>query len=277
MAHQWEYVQPKGANLVDLQLANKVCVVMGASAGLGRATAMELAREGSLVMISGRKHDALQATAEEIRRQTGATVATSVADAAKAEDIIRLMAVARERFGQIDCVVSNAGGPPAGRFDALDDETWLTAINLILMRAVRSVRAALPHLRAQGGGSITFIESQSVKHAIDGLLLSNSIRLAVCGLTKTLAHELGPENIRVNVMCPGSTDTARIRQLAVLNAARNQTTIEAELKLQGSTIPLRRIARAEEFGRVCAFIASPAASYVTGAAIMVDGGVSRSI
>ena len=262
---------------MDLQLADRVCVVMAASAGLGRATALELARERAKVVISARGEQALFATAHAISAETGAQVLPVVADSSNAGDIDRLMAGAHAHFGRIDCVVSNAGGPPGGRFDALSDDAWQSAINSILLRAVRSARAALPYLREQKGGSITFIESQSVKHLLDGLLLSNSIRLAVCGLAKTLAHELGPENIRVNVVCPGATDTDRIRQVAVMDAARNSSTVATEMLKRDATIPLRRVARPEEFGRVCAFIASPAASYVTGAAIMVDGGMSRAI
>ena len=260
---------------MDLQLTGKVCVVMAASKGLGRATAMELARDGAILVISARDADALEATAAEIRAATGAQVLAVTGDASQPGSIETLVRTAVDLQGRVDCIVSNAGGPPGGTFDSFDDNAWRAAIDLILMRAVRSARAVIPHMKAQGGGSITFIESASVKNVIDGLILSNSIRSAVVGLTKTLAHELGPHNIRVNVVCPGSVATDRILQMADADARRKGISAQASLDARGAAIPLGRVARPEEFGRVTAFIASPAASYVTGAAIVVDGGVSR--
>jgi 3-oxoacyl-[acyl-carrier protein] reductase len=130
-------------------------------------------------------------------------------------------------------------------------------------------------MRAQGGGSITFVTSVGVKHALDNLLLSNSLRLAVAGLAKTLSRELGPDGIRVNIICPGYTATDRMTSLMQSNAARNGTTVEAEFAKIGANVPLGRVADPAEFGRACVFLASPAASYITGAALMVDGGMSR--
>ncbi len=260
---------------MDLQLKDRVAVVMAASKGLGAATARVFAQEGARVVVSARSVEALERTAAGIAAETGALVVPVVADASRAEDVERLVATARERFGRIDALVANAGGPPAGKFMDFTDADWQAAVQLTLMSAARAARAVVPVMRAQGGGSITFIESYGVKHVLDNLLLSNSLRLAVVGMAKGMSHELGPDHIRVNVICPGSTETDRIRSLARSNAERNGTTVEEELTRMGKSIPLGRIGRPEEFGRACVFLASPAASFISGAALMVDGGASR--
>lgn len=262
---------------MDLGLKNKVTVVMAASKGLGRATAQVFAEEGANVVISARNSDELNATAAQLRASTGANVLAVPADASKLADLQHLVETTMAQFGRIDALVSNAGGPPSGTFMQHDEQIWAKAVDLIVMRAVRSVRLVAPIMKAQGGGSITFIESASVKNALDGLILSNSLRMAVVGLTKTLAHELGPDNIRVNVVCPGMTATDRILDLAKPAAQSKGISIEDELKQRGQAIPLRRVADPIEFGRACAFMASPAASYISGTILMVDGGLSRGI
>ncbi len=260
---------------MDLQLKGRVAVVMAASKGLGAATARIFAQEGARVVVSARNGEVLARTAHDIAAETGAQVIPVVADSSRAEDIDRLMATTRERFARIDALVVNAGGPPAGQFMDFDDMAWQAAIQLTLMSAVRAARAVIPVMRTQGGGSITFIESYGIKHVLDNLLFSNSLRLAVIGMAKTLSHELGPEHIRVNVICPGSTETDRIRSLAKTNAQRNGSTVEEEITRMGKSIPLGRIGQPEEFGRACVFLASPVASFINGAALMVDGGASR--
>lgn len=250
---------------------------MAASKGLGRATARVFAQEGAKVVISSRNDDELKATASQLHHETGAEVIAISADASKAEDLQRLVEQTMQKFGRIDALVSNAGGPPGGTFMNHSEDVWRQSVDLIVLRAVRSARLVIPIMKAQGGGSITFIESASIKHGLDGLILSNSLRMAVAGLAKTLSHELGPDNIRVNVVCPGSVATDRILNLSRPAAQSKGISLEEELKQRGATIPLRRIAEPEEFGRACAFIASPAASYVTGHMFMVDGGISRGI
>lgn len=260
---------------MDLHLTNRVAVVMAASKGLGAATARVFAQEGARVVISARNAEALHDTANAIARDTGATVLPVVADSSRADDIARLVEAARAAFGAVDALVVNAGGPPSGRFVDFDDGAWQAAIDLTLMSAVRAARAAYVVMREQKSGSITFITSVGVKHTLDNLLLSNSLRLGVVGLAKTLSREFGPDNVRVNVICPGYTATDRILSLAQANAARNNTTVEDELAQVGANVPLGRVADPLEFGRACVFLASPAASYITGAALMVDGGMSR--
>ena len=248
---------------------------MAASKGLGAATARIFAEEGARVVIAARNVQALTATAASIKADTGAQVVPVVADSAHAGDITRLIDTTMEHFGRIDAIIVNAGGPPPGKFADTSDETWASAVDLTLMSAVRAARAVIPVMRAQGGGSITFITSVGIKHALDNLLLSNSLRLAVVGLAKTMSRELGADNIRVNTICPGYTATDRLISLNLATAERNHTTIEQELAKLGGNVPLGRVASPEEFGRACVFLASSAASYITGAALMVDGGMSR--
>ncbi len=262
---------------MDLQLRDKVAVVMAASKGLGAATARAFAEEGAHVVISARNAQALHATAQDIARCADVRVLPVVADSSKAADIARLIDTAVRTFGRVDALVANTGGPPAGRFMDFDDAAWRDAIELTLMSAVRAARAVIPVMQRQGGGSITFITSVSVKHALDNLVFSNSLRLAVAGMVKTLAREVGPDNIRVNLICPGYTATDRILELAAAHAWRNGTTVEAELAKVGGYTALGRVASVEEFARPCVFLASPAASYITGAALMVDGGQSRAL
>lgn len=260
---------------MDLKLKDSVALVMAASKGLGAATARVFAEEGARVVISARDAEALGRTAAAIARDTGAQVVPVTADSSRAEEIQRLVAAAQERFGRIDALVVNAGGPPAGKFDDFGDDAWQKAVDLTLMSAVRAARAVAPLMKAQHAGSITFITSVGVKHTLDNLLLSNSLRLAVVGMAKTLSREWGPDNIRANAICPGYTATDRIINLSQANASRNGTTVEEELAKIGGNVPLGRVASPEEFGRACVFLASPAASYITGAALMVDGGMSR--
>jgi 3-oxoacyl-[acyl-carrier protein] reductase len=262
---------------MDLQLKDKVAVVMAASRGLGAATARAFAEEGARVVISARDAQALHETAQSIAHLTSAQVLPVVADSSKAADIQRLLEGALRAFGRVDALVVNSGGPPAGPFASFDDADWQQAVDLVLMSAVRAARTAIPIMQRQGGGSITFITSVSVRHALDNMVFSNSLRLAVAGLVKTLAREVGPDNIRVNMICPGYTATDRVLSLAAFHAQRNNVTLEEELAKSAANTALKRIAAVEEFARPCVFLASPAASYITGAALIVDGGQSRTL
>jgi 3-oxoacyl-[acyl-carrier protein] reductase len=262
---------------MDLQLKDKVAVVMAASKGLGAGTARAFADEGAKVVISGRDLKTLQHTAESISHATQAQVLAVEADSSVAEDVTRLMDTTVKTFGRLDALVVNAGGPPSGKFMDFDDAAWQSAIDLTLMSAVRAARAVIPIMQKQGSGSITFITSVSVKHTIDNLIFSNSLRLAVAGIVKTLAREVGADNIRVNLIGPGYTATDRIMELARAHAQHNGTTVEQELAKTGANTALGRVATIEEFAKPCVFLASPAAGYITGAVLMVDGGQSRAI
>ncbi len=263
---------------MDLGLTNKVAIVLAASKGLGRASAAALAAEGARVTIGARHIDELETAAHQIRAATGASMLTVPTDVTKPQDLERIVAATVRQFGQIDILVNNAGGPPPGTFEQFSDEQWLSAFNLNLLSAVRTIRLVLPHMRKRGAGRIINIVSVSVKQPIDGLLLSNAIRTGVIGMAKTLSVELAPDNITVNNVCPGPILTDRVRQVYRLNE-RMQHGMSEEEALRDVThnIPLGRIGRPEELGALVAFLASQQASYITGTSIQVDGGQTRSL
>ena len=260
---------------MDLGLRGKVVLVAASSKGLGKACAMGFAREGADVAISARNVDTLLDTAQEIRGETDARVFDIRADMSVPEDIETLVSATVEHFGGLDIVVANAGGPPPGYLSTLDEQDFLDAINTNLMGTIRLIRAAVPHLEARGGGSIVTITSAGVKQPINNLLLSNTARPGVVGFVRSIATELGPKNIRVNNVGPGATNTDRIRETterAIEHAIAEGGTREDALRNMASAIPLGRIGEPEEFANVVVFLASPAASYVTGATVVVDGG-----
>ena len=259
---------------MDLGLKDLVAIVTASSKGLGRATALQLAREGVKVVICARGEEALYATRDEIAALGGEALAV-VADVAAPETPQMLVDAALERFGRLDILVANAGGPPPGGFLAFEEKDWDAAIQLTLMSFVRLCYAAIPALKRSGQGSILACTSITVKQPIPNLVLSNSLRLAVTGLVKTLADELGPDGVRVNAICPGSTRTDRIEQLLADRAERAGATVEEQAAQMAAEIPLGRIGRPEEFGRVAAFLSSPAASFVNGVSLLVDGGAYR--
>ncbi len=263
---------------MDLGLAGKVAIVAASSKGLGKAVAMTLAREGALVTVNGREAETLKATADEIRTETGADVLEVVGDMTNPDDIKRLIDETVFQRGGLDILVCNAGGPPSGTFSAFpDDQPWFDAINLNLMSTLRLMRAALPHLEARGGGSITNIVSTSVKQPIGHLILSNTARTAVIGLAKSVSLEYAAKDIRVNNVCPGSTLTGRITSVAAVRAEKAGKTVEEIIEDDAKQIPMGRLGTPQEFANVVAFIASPAASYVTGTTLQVDGGNVKSL
>lgn len=259
---------------MDLHLDGKVALVTAASRGLGKAAASALAAERAQVAICSRS-EAIEAAAQEIQNQTGAEVLAVRADVSKAEDIDRLVRETLDRFGAIDILVINAGGPPTGDFLSLDAAVWEAAVNLTLMSAVRLCYAVIPHMIERGSGSIVTSQSYSVKEPIPNLTLSNSLRMAVIGLMKSLANELGPKGIRVNSINPAWTWTERVEQIMADRAKRNGTSVEEEsLKVTGS-IPLGRMGNVAEYGQAIAWLASPSASFIHGHALMFDGGTTK--
>lgn len=263
---------------MDLGLSGKVAIVAASSKGLGKAVALQMLREGALVTINGRHADALAETARELRAETGGDVIEVVGDMTNPDDIQRLVDETVAQRGGLDVLVCNAGGPPPGRFaDFPTDEPWQKAIDLNLMSTLRLIRAALPHLEAKGGGSVTTIVSTSVRQPIPHLILSNTARSAVVGLMKSLALEYASKNIRFNNVLPGSTMTDRITSMAEKRAKDAGKTVEEILQEDAKAIPMGRLGQPHEFANVVTFIASPAASYVTGVSIQVDGGTIRSI
>lgn len=261
---------------MDLGLAGKAAIVGGASLGIGRAIAMGLAREGCRVAIAARRQELLERTAREIHEATGVDTLPLVCDMSQPQDIRSFVALAAQRFGRLDIVVNNAGGPPVGRFEDHDDDAWRHALDQNFLSAVRVIREALPHLRAAGGGRIINVLSWAVKQPLDGLILSNAARLAVVGLAKTLSRELGPDRITVNNVCPGSTLTDRFRQLAEIRARAARRSVSAVLEEEARRVPLGRLAEPEDVAALVVFLASEPARHITGTTIQVDGGQTAS-
>jgi 3-oxoacyl-[acyl-carrier protein] reductase len=262
---------------MNLGYEGEVALVAASSKGLGRATAHAIAAEGASVMLTSRDEETLKQTATEIREATGSKVSYEPADLTRPEDISRLLERTRRELGPVSVLVTNSGGPPAGRFDILEDEAWQGAFDLNLMSAVRLIRETLPHMRERGYGRIVNLTSSSIQQPIDGLLLSNVFRVGVLGLSKSLSVELASEGILVNTLGPGRIHTDRVDSLDQGRADREGITREEVREKSEATIPLGRYGEPKEFGQVAAFLASPANTYVTGQALLTDGGMVKAL
>ena len=257
-------------------MSERIALVCAASKGLGRASAEALARDGYRVAICSRGGPALR-DAEAAIRQAGGDVIAIDADLRRAADVTKAVETTVRTFGGLDVLVTNTGGPPSGPFTALGEDAWADAIDSLLLSVVRLCRAAIPHMRARGGGRIINITSISVKQPIQGLVLSNSLRAAVTALAKTLAAELATDGILVNCVAPGYTRTDRVVELASQAAAREGIEPADVERRTVAQIPLGRMGEPAEFASVVAFLASPAASYISGVTIQVDGGWTRGL
>jgi len=260
---------------MDLNLKDKRALVSGASRGLGYAVALGLAREGCRVAINSRDEAKVKAAAEKVHRETGTQVVGLAGDVSLPDVPEKLIQQTMQAFGGLDILITNAGGPPAGAFESFDEAAWQKAIDLSLMSHVRLIRAALPDLRKSSAASVLTMTSYSVKQPLPNLVLSNSIRAATGGLTKTLALELGRDGIRFNSILPAWTETERVYELMSFRAKQNGTTVEEEIAKQSKDSPLGRMGRPEEFANAAVFLVSPAASYITGVMLTVDGGMYK--
>ncbi|MBW4438351.1 MAG: SDR family oxidoreductase [Pleurocapsa minor GSE-CHR-MK-17-07R] len=260
---------------MDLGLKGKVALVSAASKGLGYGVARALAADGALVSICSRDQASVDAAAAKLKDETGADVLASVCDVTKPEAIQAWVDKTVAQWGVIDALLVNAGGPPAGLVKDLTDAQWQAAFELTLMSTVRMIRAVLPHMK--NGGSILTITSSSIKEPIERLGLSTVMRSGVAGLVKTLADELAGDNIRVNNLIPGRIDTERVAQLDQGAAQRSGKSFEQVRAESIAKIPLKRLGTIDDFGKAAAYLLSPAAEYVTGASLRVDGGAMRSI
>ena len=261
---------------MDLGLKGKVAMVAGASRGLGFAVADALAREGAIVSMSS----TTQASIDEAARRLssgGATVFGTTVDVRNGEQITAWTESTIERFGGVDLLFTNGGGPPSGAAVSFDDAAWQNAVDLLLFSALRMVRAAVPSMKARGGGSILMSTSASVKEPIPNLGLSTVLRASVSALSKTLALELAGDRIRVNQIIPGRIDTDRVKSLDEIAGKKQGITAEQAKAKSMATIPMGRYGDAAEYGRVAAFVLSDAAAYMTGSTVQVDGGLIRSV
>ncbi len=257
---------------MDLGLKDKTAIVAASSKGLGKASALALAREGARVTICARNETELNAAAEKIRTDSGAEVLALPADLTDKAAIEEVVSRTVERFGGLDVLVHNSGGPPVGRFPDLDDEKWLQGFEIVTMSFVRFVRAATPHMRERKWGRIVGIQSSSVKEQVPFIDLSNGIRPGIAGLMKALVPQLAPDGITINLVLPGTFATSRIHPGLASEDPEERRAAREQLEPVAAQIPLGRLGEPNELGELVAFLASERASYITGATYQVDGG-----
>jgi len=262
---------------MDLGLRGRTALVAAASKGLGRAIAQELAAEGASVAICARDEAALAQAGREIAESTGAPVLAKAADVAKRDDVAAFVDAALARFGRVDILVTNSGGPPSGSFDTLDAAAWQKATELTLFAPIEFARRLLPGMRERRWGRILNVTSIAVKQPINGLMLSNSLRAAVTGWARTLANEVARSGVTVNNLMPGYTTTERVIELADATAERQGITREQAMANMVRDIPAGRMAEPREIAALAAFLISERAAYITGTSIPVDGGWIKSL
>lgn len=262
---------------MNFGLTEKTVLVLASGSGLGKAVAGEFLKEGAAVVLSGRGEDKLAAAAADLERTAGKRPLYLPCDITKEENVKKLVAFTAEKTGSVDVLVNNAGGPPAGTFESFGDEAWVKAFELTLLSYVRAIREVLPFMKKKGWGRIVNSTSSSVREAIENLILSNTFRLGVIGLTKTISAEFAPYGILVNAIGPGRFDTERIRQLDCALAEKKGLSVDEVSKTSLSRIPLGRYGDPEEYGRLAVFLGSEANTYITGQTILADGGMVKAV
>ena len=257
---------------MDLGLSGKVALVAASSQGLGLAVAEELAAEGVRLVMNSRSEERLRQASDAIGERFGAGVIGVAGDVSKREDIERIVSEGMKRFGRIDILVTNSGGPPAGTFDGLNRESWDDAVRILLTSVLDMTRLVLPGMKERGWGRILNITSIAAKQPVDNLMLSNSLRAGVTGFSKTLANEVAQFGITVNTILPGYTATERVVELAETLGKKEGVDPAVIRSRWEAEIPMRRLAEPREFAALAAFLVSERASYITGSSIAVDGG-----
>ena len=258
---------------MELGPKGKRALVCASSRGLGFACALGLAKEGCHVVIASRDQERIEEAAKRIRHETSVRVYPVAANVKDADAGEKLVQAAIEEFGGLEIVIHNAGGPPPGGFSTVDESQWALAFELSLMSFVRIARAAAPQMKRAGYGRLLAIASSSIREPIPNLVLSNAMRMGVLGTAKTLAKELARDNILVNVIAPGRIYTERIDELDRVDAEQEGTTVDDIRKASVATIPIGRLGEPKELANLAVFLSSEAASYITGTAIPVDGGM----
>jgi len=262
---------------MDLGIEGRCAVVLASSAGLGRAVATALAEEGARVALSGRDPGRLRSTLDELGERFGDRIMGEALDVSNGDAVEAHLHGVRKHFGSVDILVTNAGGPPAGRASELTMELMEQAYDLTLKSAVRAIGTALPWMRERRWGRIVAVTSQSVREPIPNLVLSNIMRPGLTGYLKTLSAEVASEGVLVNSVCTGAFETDRLHALCQARAAASGRTPEAEMRAVGTSIPVGRVGRPEEYGALVAFLASERASFLTGVAIPLDGGAGHGL
>ena len=261
---------------MDLEIKGNAALITASSSGLGKACAKALIKEGVNVVVNGRHQDKLDETVKELKRLSGGKVIGQVGDITNKNDIKKLVEVTYEKFGRLDHLVTSAGGPPSKPFMETSEEEWYSTYDLLVMSVVRLVKESKEYLKEGEGGTIVNITSRSVKEAMEGLVLSNSVRMAVIGLMKTLSKELGPK-IRANAILQGLHETDRLKNLLQKQVDDGKfKTYEDALNAKSNDIPLKRIGEPMELGEVAAFLCSEKSSYLNGVSLVLDGGGSHS-
>ncbi len=263
---------------MEIGLTNKNVVVMASSQGLGKAIALEFAKEGTNVFLTSRNEASLQQTAEEIKQLSGNDqIYYQTCDMSSADDIEKLFQEVNQNLGSVDILINNTGGPKAGGFEEVTDEDWYASFEKNLLSYIRTTRAVIPHMKNNHFGRIINISSSSTKEVIDDLILSNTFRSGMVGLTKTLARELAQYNILVNTVGPGRIETDRIIELDSTTAEKQGVSLDDITKENMSLIPIGRYGKPEEFARVVVFLASNANTYLTGQSLVIDGGMLKAL
>ena len=262
---------------MDLELQGKVALVGGASKGLGRACAEVLAEEGAKVVMCSRTEADLEQAAQTIRKQTKADIFVFAGDLERQDTIGKLIAATIERFGRVDVLVNNSGGPPLAEAHNATEEQWATSIQRSLLFFARMCREALPHMKRQGGGRIINILASTVYQPIPNLALSGATRMGVVAYAKSLSEEVGKDGILVNNVCPGSLLSDRMLENVTSRANKLGISVEKALAQRAGETAVKRIGKPRELANLVAFLASGKSSYITGTTIRVDGGLVRSV
>jgi len=265
---------------MELGLHGRVAIVCAASQGLGKAAALGLAREGAHVVICSRHRRALAQAVKDIREQAegrSADIVPVTADLTKPRQITALVAQTARRFGRIDILIANAGGPPVAPFTALDDRMWEEGVELTLMSTIRCIRAVLPHMQKRQWGRIITITSIAARQPINDLVISSTLRPGIHGLTRVLANQYGKEGILINAVAPGFMLTGRMKEIGAARAAGQHSSVEEYFAQQNRDVPLQRYGNPEELANAIVFLASEKASYITGATLSVDGGLMKGV